>query len=142
MTRASFDLDLTRIEEILPRYAIEGPRYTSYPTAPVWKDSFGVDQFKAELGRAGEGEVAESSAGDGLSLYVHVPFCRSLCHFCACNRVITRQAELPVRYLDTVGREVEAVREAAGSRTASQQHWAAVRLRISHPIRSSSSSTR
>ena len=47
MRRDDFDLDLTRIEEILPRYAIEGPRYTSYPTAPVWKDSFGVEQFKA-----------------------------------------------------------------------------------------------
>jgi oxygen-independent coproporphyrinogen-3 oxidase len=123
MTRDDFDLDLTRIEEILPRYAIEGPRYTSYPTAPVWKESFGVDQFKAELGSAGEGEVEGSSGGDGLSLYVHVPFCRSLCHFCACNKVITHKPELPERFLDTVSREVDAVREAAGPRSASQQHW-------------------
>jgi oxygen-independent coproporphyrinogen-3 oxidase len=123
VSRADFGLDLTRIEEILPRYAIEGPRYTSYPTAPVWKESFGVDQFKAELSSAAEAEGAESSGSEGLSLYVHVPFCRSLCHFCACNKVITQQAELPVRFLDTVSREVEAVREAAGPRSASQQHW-------------------
>ncbi|MBW1842781.1 MAG: oxygen-independent coproporphyrinogen III oxidase [Deltaproteobacteria bacterium] len=123
MARDVFGLDLERIEEILPRYAIEGPRYTSYPTAPVWKEDFGVEQYKTEL--AGDAAEAASVAdeGDGLSLYVHVPFCSSLCHFCACNRVITSKAELPLKFLDTIEREVAAVREASGPRTASQQHW-------------------
>ena len=84
MRTDAFELDLERIEEILPRYAIDGPRYTSYPTAPVWKDSYGIEQFAEDL--AGQGAAAESgSATDsdpgGLSLYVHVPFCESLCHF-------------------------------------------------------------
>ena len=123
MARDVFSLDLARIEAILPRYAIEGPRYTSYPTAPVWKESFGVEQFKAELASGTAEAVSAAAEGDGLSLYVHVPFCRSLCHFCACNKIITTRAELPLRFLDTIEREVAAVREATGPRTATQQHW-------------------
>jgi oxygen-independent coproporphyrinogen-3 oxidase len=57
-------------------------------------------------------------------VYVHVPFCSSLCHFCACNRVITQKEELPVRYLEHVEREVAAVREAVGEeRQVTQHHW-------------------
>ncbi len=122
MASELFSLDFSRIEAILSRYAVEGPRYTSYPTAPVWKESFGVEQFEAELAGGAEGQ-AVGGEGDGLSLYVHVPFCRSLCHFCACNRIITADAELPTRFLDTIDREVAAVREASGPRTATQQHW-------------------
>jgi len=123
VARDVFGLDLERVEEILPRYATEGPRYTSYPTAPVWTEAFGVEQFQGELaGDAGEA-ASVPGEGDGLSLYVHVPFCTSLCHFCACNRVITSKAELPLKFLDTIEREVAAVREASGPRTASQQHW-------------------
>jgi oxygen-independent coproporphyrinogen-3 oxidase len=114
----AFTLDFARIAELLPRYAIEGPRYTSYPTAPVWKETYGAEQFLAELGRT------DVAPGDGLSLYVHVPFCRSLCHFCACNKIITRDPELPARFLDTIEREIENVgRALAVPRPATQQHW-------------------
>jgi oxygen-independent coproporphyrinogen-3 oxidase len=123
VAREVFSLDLTRIESILSRYAIEGPRYTSYPTAPVWNEGFGVEQFAAELAGGDAEAQSQAGEGDGISLYVHVPFCRSLCHFCACNKVITSKPELPVRFLDTIEREVAAVREASGPRTASQQHW-------------------
>jgi oxygen-independent coproporphyrinogen-3 oxidase len=123
MAGEAFSLDLERIEEILPRYTSDGPRYTSYPTAPVWKESFGVEHFKAELAGDTAEAVSLATEDDGLSLYVHVPFCRSLCHFCACNKIITRKAELPQRFLETIEREVATVREAAGPRTASQQHW-------------------
>jgi oxygen-independent coproporphyrinogen-3 oxidase len=118
-----FSLDLARIEAILSRYAIEGPRYTSYPTAPVWNEDFGVEQFETELAGGGAEAASIAGEGDGLSLYVHIPFCHSLCHFCACNRIITSDAELPLRFLDTIEREVAAVREASGPRSASQQHW-------------------
>ncbi len=129
MARDDFNFDRARIEAILPRYAIEGPRYTSYPTAPVWKESFGVEQFRSDLARdaveVGEGQrdAARDGQSDALSLYVHVPFCRSLCHFCACNKIITSKAELPLRFLDAIELEVAAVREVTGPRTASQQHW-------------------
>jgi len=113
-----FELDLEHAEQILPRYAGEGPRYTSYPTAPVWAEGYGPEQVREELGRRDIG------AGDGLSLYVHVPFCEALCHFCACNKVVTRNRELAASYLDTIAREVAAVREAlAAPRPATQLHW-------------------
>jgi oxygen-independent coproporphyrinogen-3 oxidase len=118
MSAGAFDLDLDRVEAVLPRYTTEGPRYTSYPTAPVWKETYGPQQFRADL------RCDDADSGGDLSLYVHVPFCRSLCHFCACNKVITHKPELPARYLDTIEREVAAIREAVGApRTATQQHW-------------------
>ena len=114
----SLELDLEHAERILPHYAGEGPRYTSYPTAPVWNEAFGPEQLREELGRRDLG------AGEGLSLYVHVPFCDALCHFCACNKVITRNRELAGGYLDAIAREVAAVREAlAVPRPATQLHW-------------------
>jgi oxygen-independent coproporphyrinogen-3 oxidase len=116
---SGFDaLDWGHVAEILPRYSGEGPRYTSYPTAPVWKESYGPEQARAELARE------DVSPGDGLALYVHVPFCESLCHFCACNKVITRKREPAIRFLEVVEREIAAVREALRvPRAATQQHW-------------------
>ncbi len=116
MTLSPVALDPERVEAILLRYAGSGPRYTSYPTAPVWSEAYGAEDFRRDL--------AAIPAGDELSVYVHVPFCRSLCHFCACNRVITRKTEPPARYLDALEREIEIVREALpGERTVVQQHW-------------------
>ena len=102
--------DPKRLLEILPRYDHAGPRYTSYPTAPVWQDGFDAEQARAALGR-----IAQESEDETLSLYVHVPFCAKLCHFCACNRVVTRKPELPERYLEVIDRELEATCDAAGS---------------------------
>ena len=62
MARDAFSLDLERVEAILPRYAVEGPRYTSYPTAPVWNEQFGPEQFEAEL--AGIGASASALPGE------------------------------------------------------------------------------
>ncbi|MDP6978016.1 MAG: oxygen-independent coproporphyrinogen III oxidase [Myxococcota bacterium] len=95
--------DFERLEALLPRYELAGPRYTSYPTVPVWREDFGPDDFASALGRA----TAPPDAG--LAMYVHIPFCNELCHYCACNRVITRNEALPVRYLETIEREVAAV---------------------------------
>jgi oxygen-independent coproporphyrinogen-3 oxidase len=112
----TFALDLEHAESILPRYDGPGPRYTSYPTAPVWSAAYGADEFASDLAsRLGEGRLA---------LYAHVPFCASLCHFCACNRIITRDAALPERYLDAIAREIEAMRSRIASPPASAQlHW-------------------
>ncbi len=114
----SLAIDWEHAALVLPRYEGPGPRYTSYPTAPVWSESFGVDDHRRAL--APEGACDE----DAVSLYAHVPFCTSLCHFCACNRVITRDQSLPVRWLDEIRREISAVREAIGQRRrATQLHW-------------------
>ncbi len=113
-----FAIDLDRIAELLPRYAIDGPRYTSYPTAPVWSSDYGPDDYRADLADD------EIEASDGLSLYVHVPFCDSLCHFCACNKLITADHTRAAGFLDTIEREIEAVRAATRvPRAATQLHW-------------------
>jgi len=113
-----FAIELERIAELLPRYAIDGPRYTSYPTAPAWTASYGADEFRADLADD------EIEASDGLSLYVHVPFCDTLCHFCACNKLITSDHARAAGYLETIEREIEAVRAATRvPRAATQLHW-------------------
>ncbi|MGH0031674.1 MAG: oxygen-independent coproporphyrinogen III oxidase [Myxococcota bacterium] len=118
MSDDAFALDLDRLLALLPRYATEGPRYTSYPTAPVWSDDYGPDDFRADLAHE------DVDASDGLSLYVHVPYCESLCHFCACNKQITTDHGRAGPYLDGIAREVAAVREAVRvPRSATQLHW-------------------
>jgi len=113
-----FSLGLDHYEEILPKYATEGPRYTSYPTAPVWNDGYGSEAYLEELGRD------DIDPSDPLSIYVHVPFCESLCHYCACNKVITRNRDLAVKYLDSIEREVAAVAAAVRvPRRTTQHHW-------------------
>jgi len=104
--------DPERLLEILPRYDQAGPRYTSYPTAPTWSDDFGPADARAALQRVAE------RGDEPISLYVHVPFCASLCHFCACNRVITKKVELPARYLEVIDAEIEAVADAIGVKRA------------------------
>jgi len=93
---------LEALRGLLPRYTRQLPRYTSYPTVPAWTEAFGPDDLREQLARVSH----------DVSLYVHVPFCRSLCHFCACNRIITCDPVLPERYLETLGREVTRVRRA------------------------------
>jgi oxygen-independent coproporphyrinogen III oxidase len=113
-----FAIELERIAELVPRYAIDGPRYTSYPTAPVWTEAYGPDDYRADLADD------EIEASDGLSLYVHVPFCDALCHFCACNKVITPDHSRAAGFLDTIEREIDAVRAATRvPRAATQLHW-------------------
>ncbi len=99
-------MNLDRLPELISRYEASGPRYTSYPTAPVWSEDFGLQDHRDSLASL------KSEAGSGISLYTHVPFCTSLCHYCACNKVITQKPELPVDYLATLEREIEATREA------------------------------
>jgi len=118
MSSPSGELDLARAEAILPRYEGPGPRYTSYPTAPVWSEAFGPRDFLDELARS------DAAPDEPIALYAHVPFCASLCHFCACNRIITRDVALPETYLDTIAREIDFVRERmAQPRRATQLHW-------------------
>jgi oxygen-independent coproporphyrinogen III oxidase len=106
-------------EEVLRRYNVPGPRYTSYPTAPEWSDSFGPGDFEAA--------VAESNAGPDpapLSLYMHLPFCERLCLFCGCNVVINRDHEVAPPYLERVGWEIDQLAARIDrSRPVVQFHW-------------------
>jgi oxygen-independent coproporphyrinogen-3 oxidase len=95
----------------LARFSIEAPRYTSYPTAAEFSSAVGSAEYRAALEEVGRG------APEGvLSLYVHLPFCREICHFCGCHALIARTADRIGRYLDALAREEAAVgRALAGS---------------------------
>jgi len=103
--------------EFLSKYNRPGPRYTSYPTAPVWNDAFGP----ADLERVHqEAERARTP----VSLYMHIPFCESLCLFCACNVVIQKNKNVAPPYLDVLKREMKRVSlSVSKNRRVVQFHW-------------------
>ncbi|MGB8459034.1 MAG: oxygen-independent coproporphyrinogen III oxidase, partial [Candidatus Acidiferrum sp.] len=104
-------------EEFLARYNRPGPRYTSYPTAPVWNDSFGP----ADLEKVHE---EANLAKSPVSLYMHIPFCESLCLFCACNVIIQKDKRVSPPYLEILKRELERVsRSVCRERPVVQFHW-------------------
>ncbi|HEX5423488.1 MAG TPA: oxygen-independent coproporphyrinogen III oxidase [Candidatus Acidoferrales bacterium] len=104
-------------EEFLQKYNRPGPRYTSYPTAPVWKDDFGPDDLEKSFAAADEHQTP-------VSLYMHIPFCESLCLFCACNVSIQKNKEVAIPYLDALKREVEHVgKRVSKHRAVIQFHW-------------------
>ncbi len=104
-------------EEFLAKYNRPGPRYTSYPTAPVWNDSFGPGDLERVFDEA-------ESAKSPVSLYMHIPFCESLCLFCACNVVIQKNKSVAPPYLDVLKRETERVsRSISKARPVVQFHW-------------------
>ncbi len=110
-SNVSWDLDLIR------RYDLSGPRYTSYPTAIQFDSGLTAEQLIA-AGR----DSADSSAP--LSLYVHIPFCAHVCYYCACNKVITRNRKKAQPYLDTLYQEMEQLSQwYRGERTVNQLHW-------------------
>src|SRR5256885_6432688 len=104
-------------EAFLEKYNRPGPRYTSYPTAPVWRDDFGPDNLERAY------EEADASRAP-VSIYMHLPFCESLCLFCACNVVITKDHSVADPYLATLKREIEHVSQRVSrSRGVVQFHW-------------------
>jgi oxygen-independent coproporphyrinogen-3 oxidase len=106
--------------ELLHRYNVQGPRYTSYPTAPAWKETYGPVDYEAILS-----ESAAAPRPAPLSLYFHLPFCEKLCYFCGCTVVITGSHHgLEHPYFDVVAREIDWVADRAGSgREVVQLHW-------------------
>ena len=93
--------------DLLAKYDVPVPRYTSYPTAPQWSDTPQPDEWRASLAAS----VAPADAS--VSVYVHVPFCESLCTFCGCNTVITRDHAREEPYVDLVLRELDTYLAAA-----------------------------
>ena len=85
--------------ELLAKYDVPGPRYTSYPTVPYWQQAPTEAQWFTHLEQA---ITRSRAAGQGGALYVHVPFCRSLCHYCGCNTVITRDTSGASPYVEAV----------------------------------------
>ncbi len=90
--------------ELLTRFDVPGPRYTSYPTADRFVEAFTESDYIQALEQRRE---ATRLKGQPLSLYVHIPFCESLCYYCACNKIITKHKERAATYLRYLTREVE-----------------------------------
>jgi oxygen-independent coproporphyrinogen-3 oxidase len=104
-------------EDFLAKYNRPGPRYTSYPTAPIWNDSFGPD----DLERVHEDADRAQSP---VSLYMHIPFCESLCLFCACNVIIQKNKAVTPPYLGVLKQEIQRVSQSVSRRREVVQfHW-------------------
>jgi len=87
---------------LIQKYNVPGPRYTSYPTVPYWDiDSFSGKKWQASLQKS----FSESNSTEGISLYIHLPYCESLCTFCGCHKRITKRHEVEVPYIESVLKE-------------------------------------
>ncbi len=105
--------------DVLNKYNVPGPRYTSYPTAPEWSDDFGPADFERAMI-----EADSSTSPRPVSLYFHIPFCERLCLFCGCNVVINKRKEVAIPYLEHLRREIERIgRFVSPAREVIQLHW-------------------
>lgn len=87
---------------LIQKYNVAGPRYTSYPTVPYWEEaSFSLQQWKQTLKRSFD----ESNHVEGISLYIHLPFCESLCTFCGCHKKVTKRYDVEQPYIQAVLKE-------------------------------------
>ncbi len=110
------DISDADIRQLVERYSTRGPRYTSYPTAPQWTDAVNAEVYREVL--RGQTDPAP------IALYVHIPFCRQRCLYCACNTQVAANPEQVTRYLDALMREVETVADSFGARPPlAQMHF-------------------
>ena len=86
--------------DLVERYGGRGPRYTSYPTALQFTEPFPLATYE-------EFAAASNATGKPLSLYVHIPFCHTLCYYCACNKIVTRNADRVARYMQALQQEID-----------------------------------
>jgi oxygen-independent coproporphyrinogen-3 oxidase len=112
-TPLEIDADLIR------KYGGNGPRYTSYPTADRFVESFDAKAYRHWLANRNIGGFVRS-----LGLYVHVPFCDTLCFYCACNKIASKNHDRAVRYVGYLEREIQLAAQALGKdRRVSRMHW-------------------
>ena len=104
---------------LIRKYDFAGPRYTSYPTADRFIEAFGEAEYRNWLGKRNIGGIQHP-----LSLYVHLPFCDTICYYCACNKVVTRDHGRSAKYIKYVARELsQAGAQLGGERRISQLHF-------------------
>lgn len=110
----------TLFPDLIRRFDVSGPRYTTYPTADRFVEAFTPDHLAQALAQRRNGAAAMRLP---LALYVHIPFCESLCYYCACNKIITKHHDRGEAYLRYLSREVELHTAHAGvGQTVSQLH--------------------
>jgi oxygen-independent coproporphyrinogen-3 oxidase len=111
--------DLAIDPVLIRKYDVSGPRYTSYPTADRFVEAFGEAQLRQWLAKRNIGGFAQP-----LSLYVHLPFCNTLCWYCACNKVITKDRSQSAKYIKYLAREMALLAPHLGERPEiCQLHW-------------------
>ncbi len=89
-------------QQLIQKYNVPGPRYTSYPTVPFWQaDTFSSTAWLSRL----QNTFVGSNATEGISLYIHLPYCESLCTFCGCNKRITKKHQVEEPYIEAVLKE-------------------------------------
>jgi oxygen-independent coproporphyrinogen-3 oxidase len=105
--------------DVLKKFNQPGPRYTSYPTAPLFSPDFTAEDFKNEIINTN----SESNLSD-LSLYFHFPFCESLCYFCGCNMMVSRDRRMIREYNEYLKKEIDLITPSISkNRKISQMHW-------------------
>lgn len=103
--------------ELIARYDLSGPRYTSYPTAPQFSEHFTEEDLKAAIARS-------NASARPLSLYFHIPFCDTVCYYCGCNKIITANKSRARPYLDRLIQEIEMQSALFDNdRPVNQLHW-------------------
>jgi oxygen-independent coproporphyrinogen III oxidase len=111
--------DLVVDPELIRKYGGSGPRYTSYPTADRFVEAFNAAAYGHWLENRNVGGVVRP-----LALYVHLPFCDTICYYCACNKIITKDHGRSAKYLKHLGREIRLTAERLGEdRAIGQMHW-------------------
>src|SRR5690349_8565055 len=86
---------------LIKKYNVPAPRYTSYPTVPFWNEMVDTAAWQASL----QQPFAAHTLPEGISLYIHLPFCESLCTYCGCNKKITRHHGVEEQYLQAIIKE-------------------------------------
>ena len=106
--------------QIIRRFDINGPRYTSYPTADRFVEAFGSEAARLWLGKRNIGAISRQ-----LSLYFHIPFCNTICYYCACNKIITKDHGRSAKYLKYLARELalQSSYLEGGDQEVAQLHW-------------------
>ena len=111
--------DLVIDPVLIRRHDVSGPRYTSYPTADRFVEAFGETELKQWLAKRNIGGISQP-----LSVYVHLPFCDTLCYYCACNKVITRDHSRSAKYINYLEKELALLGPLLGQdRRICQVHW-------------------
>ncbi|MDE1463940.1 oxygen-independent coproporphyrinogen III oxidase [Spartinivicinus poritis] len=102
---------------LIERYNQQGPRYTSYPTAVEFSESFEPDHYQQALTKLKHQQTP-------LSLYVHIPFCASVCYYCGCNKIITKNRQKALPYLTVLEKEIQLISQQLDCKPVVEQlHW-------------------
>ena len=102
-------------DELLSKYNISGPRYTSYPTALEFTEDYQSTDYLSCL--------SQLSDDKSLSLYIHIPYCQNICYYCACNKIITKDKSKAEKYIGYLIKEIELVAKNVGDNKLRQIHW-------------------